>query len=183
MEIRISTRQILNVLLVVAWIIFIGLCIEAGCFIFNTIYLWVKPEAITKLWLLEDLSDLMKYDHGHFLVVTGLLGIGAVLKAWMFYVTVKLLHNKQLDLARPFSNLVRRFILTVSCITLMIGVMTGYCVKYVEWLAQKGVSMPETLYLRLGGADVWLFMAVILFIIAQIFKKGIEIQTESDLTI
>jgi hypothetical protein len=43
--------------------------------------------------------------------------------------------------------------------------------------------MPDTQFLRLGGADVWLFMAVVLFIIAQIFKRGIEIQSENELTI
>jgi hypothetical protein len=37
--------------------------------------------------------------------------------------------------------------------------------------------------LHLGGADVWLFMGVILYIIAQIFKRGIEIQAENELTV
>jgi len=37
--------------------------------------------------------------------------------------------------------------------------------------------------MRLAGADVWLFMGIVLLIIAFIFKKGIEIQSENDLTI
>jgi hypothetical protein len=37
--------------------------------------------------------------------------------------------------------------------------------------------------LNLSGADVWLFMGVTLYVIAQIFKKGIELQTESELTV
>lgn len=41
--------------------------------------------------------------------------------------------------------------------------------------------MPDLHYLRLGGADVWLFMGITLLVIAQIFKKGIEIQ--NDLTV
>jgi len=45
------------------------------------------------------------------------------------------------------------------------------------------VKMPDTQHLRLGGADVWLFMSVTLFVIAQIFKRGIEIQTENELTV
>jgi len=43
--------------------------------------------------------------------------------------------------------------------------------------------MPDTQHLHLGGADVWLFMGVILFVIAQIFKRGIEIQRENELTV
>jgi hypothetical protein len=35
----------------------------------------------------------------------------------------------------------------------------------------------------LGGADVWLFMGVALLVIGRVFKKGIEIQNEIDLTV
>jgi hypothetical protein len=43
--------------------------------------------------------------------------------------------------------------------------------------------MPDAESLHFGGADVWLFMGVTLFVIAQIFKRGIEIQAENDLTV
>jgi hypothetical protein len=43
--------------------------------------------------------------------------------------------------------------------------------------------MPDIHYLRIGGADVWLFMAVVLMVIGQVFKKGIALQTETDLTV
>ena len=86
-------------------------------------------------------------------------------------------------MAQPFSKEVRRFIFLLSYIALVIGLFSGYGVKYSGWLIKQGVKMPDTHYLRLGGADVWLFMAVILFVIAQIFKRGIEIQTENELTV
>jgi hypothetical protein len=56
-------------------------------------------------------------------------------------------------------------------------------VKYARWLAQQGVKMPDIEHLRLGGADVWLFMGVTLFVIGHIFKRGIEIQSENELTV
>jgi hypothetical protein len=43
--------------------------------------------------------------------------------------------------------------------------------------------MPDVQDLRLGGADVWLFMSVTLFVIGQIFKRGVEMQAENELTI
>jgi hypothetical protein len=43
--------------------------------------------------------------------------------------------------------------------------------------------MPDIEHLRLGGADVWLFMGVTLFVIGHIFKRGIEIQSENELTV
>jgi hypothetical protein len=178
-----KTRTILIILYVLSWIIFIGVCIEAGGFIFNTIFALANPAVVTHLWKQVDLSDLFKYDHGYFFVVTFIMSIVAVMKAWLFYLIIKILHDKKLNIAQPFSKEVRRFIFLLSYIALVIGLFSGYGVKYSEWLIQQGVKMPDTHYLRFGGADVWLFMAVILFVIAQIFKRGIEIQTENELTV
>jgi hypothetical protein len=43
--------------------------------------------------------------------------------------------------------------------------------------------MPELQHLRIGGADVWLFMGVVLYVVAQMFRRGIEIQSENELTV
>jgi hypothetical protein len=51
------------------------------------------------------------------------------------------------------------------------------------WLTKQGVKSADLQSLHIAGADVWLFMAVILFVIVQIVKRGIEIQRENDLTI
>ena len=43
--------------------------------------------------------------------------------------------------------------------------------------------MPTIHVLKIAGGDVWLFMGVVLFVIAYIFKRGIELQEELDLTV
>ena len=86
-------------------------------------------------------------------------------------------------MSQPFSREVGRFIFKISYLALSIGLFSWWGVKYTEWFVKQGVKMPDIEYLRLGGADVWLFMGVILFVIAQIFKRGIEIQTENELTV
>jgi len=86
-------------------------------------------------------------------------------------------------MAQPFNAEMGRFILNISYVTLLIGLFSYWGVNYAEWLTKQGVKMPDVQSLRLGGADVWLFMSVTLFVIGQIFKRGIEIQTENDLTI
>ena len=178
------TKQILKVLYVLSWIIFIGVCIEAGGSIFSAFYTLVINSINAKtFWVGNDLSGLYKYDHGHFFAETLLISITAVLKACIFYLVIKILHDKKLNMSQPFNNVVRLFILKVSCLTLGIGLFTWAGVKYTEWLVNQGVKMPDTQHLRLGGADVWLFMSVTLFVIAQIFKRGIEIQSENELTV
>jgi hypothetical protein len=184
MEIKISTAQMLKILYVVSWIIFIGICIEAGGFIFNAFFtLVLNPDNVKHFWQQVDLSNLYKYDHGYFFVVNLIMSIVAVMRALIFYLIVKILHDKKLNLSQPFNRETGRFIFNVSYLSLGIGLFSYWGVKYTEWLVKQGVQIPDIQYLRLGGADVWLFMAVTLFVIAQIFKKGIEIQSENELTI
>lgn len=183
MEIRITSRQILNILLILSWVIFIGICIEAGAHIANAIFALANPSVVPRLWQQVDLADLFKYDHGWFFVITLIMSIVTLMKAWLFFLIIRILHNKNLNIDRPFRKEVRRFIFYLSYIALLIGLFSGYGIKYIDWLVKQGVKMPDTQLLRLGGADVWLFMAVILFTIAQIFKRGIEIQTENELTV
>ena len=86
-------------------------------------------------------------------------------------------------MAQPFNKEVGLFIIKLSCLAFAIGLFHWWGVKYTEWFVKQGVKMPDIQHLRLGGADVWLFMGVMLFVIAQIFKRGIEIQTENELTV
>ena len=181
---NISTKQILKVLYILSWIIFIGVCIEAGGSIFSAFYTLVINSYNAKtFWVGNDLSALYEYDRVHFFAETLLISITAVLKVCMFYLFIKILNDKKLNISQPFSNEVRRFIITISCLTFAIGFFTGWGVKYTGWLVKQGVPMPDTHNLRLGGADVWFFMSVTLFIVAQIFKRGIEIQSENELTV
>lgn len=180
----ISTKQILKLLYVLSWIIFIGVCIEAGGYIFNALFtFFINPEAAKSSWDGINLSELYQFDPGYFLVVSFFMIIVAVMKALMFYLIVKVLHDKKLDMSQPFNQEVGTFIFKLSYLALGIGLFSYWGNKNCKWLMTKGVAMPDIQYLNLGGADVWLFMAVILFVIAHIFKRGIEIQTENELTV
>ena len=183
MEIKISTKQILVLLYILSWILFIGLSIETGCFISNAVFAITNPTIVSRLWQQVDLSSLFHFDQGYFSVITFIMGIVSAMKAFMFYLIVKIIHDKKLNLTEPFSKELRRFILNVAYLTLGIGLFSFWGINYTTWLITQGVKMPEIQHLPFGGADVWLFMSVILVVIAQIFKKGIELQQENELTI
>lgn len=184
MEIKITTKQILTALLVLSWIIFIGVSIEAGGLIFNTFYaLAIDPIAAKSFWMQADLSDLLQYDRGHFFAQTFFMIIVAVLKAIMFYLIVKTLHDKKLNMAKPFNKELTHFVSINAWLALLIGLFSWGGIKYAIWLAGQGVNMSNADQLRLGGADVWLFMGIMLLVITQIFKRGIEIQSENELTV
>lgn len=184
MEIKITTPHILKVLQVLSWIIFIGLCVEAGGIAFNTGYtFFINPANTNNFWEKANLSSLYHFDHGHFLVIALIMFIVAVLKAILFYLIVKLFVEKQLNIVQPFSTELRRFMLNLSYLALGIGLFSYYGLDYSGWLAKQNVQMPDAQTMQFAGADVWLFMSVILFVIVQIVKRGIEIQNENDLTI
>ncbi|HSC52869.1 MAG TPA: DUF2975 domain-containing protein [Phnomibacter sp.] len=184
MEIKITTTQVLKLLQVLSWIIFIGLCIEAGSILFNVCYTFFVNPANTKTLLVDaDLSGLYQYDRGYFIAVALVLLIVAVLKAIMFYLIVQLFTEKKLKLSQPFDSELKGFMVKQSYLALGIGLFAHAGFKYSVWLSNQGVVMPNTQQLHIAGADVWLFMAVVLFVIVQLVKRGIELQTENDLTI
>ena len=185
MEIKITTNQILKVLQILSWIIFIGLCIEAGGIIVNTfITLFINPIGVENFWEgNEYLSGLYQFDKGHFIVITSTMIIVSVLKAIMFYAIVKVFTDKKLTISQPFSAELRKFIINQSYLALGIGLFSQSGYEYAAWLTKQGVSPANLKSLHMDGADVWLFMAVILIVIVQIVKRGIDIQKENDLTI
>jgi hypothetical protein len=180
MEIKVSTQQMLKILYVLSWIIFLGVCIDAGSFIFNGVYTVTVNAYAAKYF---GLSALYEFDSGHFLVQLLFMSIAGVMKALIFYLIVKILHEKKLNMSQPFNTHVQRFIVNVAYLSVGIGLFSHWGASYAEWLAKEGVQMPDAQQLHLDGAGVWIFMSVILFVIAQIFKRGIEIQTENELTI
>jgi len=178
-----NTKRVLRILYILSWIIFVGVSIDAGGFLTNAFFALADPAVVKHLWHDVDLSGLFKYDTGHFFAETLIIGIVSIMRACLFYLIIKILHDKKLNMAQPFNKEAGRFIFRMSYMTLSIGLLSWYGAKYAEWLVQQGVKMPDIQYLRLGGADVWLFMSVTLFVIAQIFKRGIEIQSENELTV
>lgn len=181
---QISTKKILRILYLLSWVIFVGACIEAGGFIFNTFFtLSVKPVDAAHFWTGVDLSSLYAYGRWHFFTETMNMIIAALMRACLFYLIIKILHDKKLNLAQPFNKDLERFTFKIAYLSLFIGLFSWWGAKYTGWLMSQGVKMPDLQYLRLGGADVWLLMSVVLYVIAQIFKRGIEIQTENELTV
>lgn len=184
MEIKITTSQLLKVVHVISWVLFIGLCVETGGILCNSLYAFFwNPAAAANFWEGANLLPLLTHDPGYFLVITCIMTIAAVFKTLIFYLIIVLLGKKGLNFSSPFSSELHRFLSSISYLTLGIGLFSYCGGNYSEWLASKNVIMPTLEQMRLAGADVWLFMSITLFIITQIFKRGMELQSENDLTI
>jgi hypothetical protein len=179
----ITNQQILKVLHVFSWIIFIGLSIETGGIIFNTIYAMYNPVVARHFWNGADLSAVYEADKVRFLTQAFFMTIVAMFKATIFWLIIKLFQDKKFNLARPFSSGATSVVFNISYLCLGAGIFSIWGSKHIEWLQGQGIVMPNADILHISGGDVWLFMAIVLFVIGQVFRKGAELQTENDFTV
>ena len=172
-----KTSQVIQILKVVAWIMFIGLCIRTGAMLVSfVVSLFVNPVAAKDIYLGLDLSALLEKGTGYYISVATLIIVLSGLKAYLFYWVIKIIST--LNIAHPFSLQVERIIMKISGIALQIGILAMITNSYTKWL------MKNLAHFRFeGGGPEYLFLAAILFLIAQIFKRGIELQAENELTI
>lgn len=179
---KMKTKKILEILNIVSWTLFILLCIQAGVFLFNIIFtLFINPVDSKYFQRGEiDFSNLYAFSTWSFLTVALIMALVAAIKAYMFYLVILIF--KTLDIVRPFSSEVGRLILKIAYVALFICALSWLGTQYSEWLLKQRVKLP-LMYKYFGGADVFLMMGAMLFIVAQVFKRGTEMQTENDLTV
>jgi hypothetical protein len=173
-----------KILHVVCWIVFIGLAIETGGYVTNAfVTLFVNPEWAAHYWGNLDLSSLFQYDLGLFICLIVLIITIATLKTILFYNIISLFYKKKFNLNHPFNEAVNYFLFNFAVTAIIIGLFTYAGAKFSHWLVDQGIGLPSLELLKLSGSDIWLFMGITLLVIAKIFKKGIEIQSENELTI
>ena len=171
---------ILKVLHVMSWVVFIGLCTEAGALIFNFIFSLFKPIASHNIYKGLDLSGIYEKQFPHFISLMSFVVLLAVLKAYLFYLVVKIF--LKLNLVKPFDIEIVHLIEKMSFEAVTISILSIIAHQYTKRLIHKGyeVSNVENYW---NDTAAFLMMAAILFVISQVFKKGIDLQKENDLTI
>ena len=82
------------------------------------------------------------------------------------------------DLNYPFNEKTASLITQMSHYALGIGVVAIIAESYADRIMRQGIDLQID-----WGAEQFLFFAGIIYIIALVFKKGVEIQNENELTI
>lgn len=165
---------------IVAWIIFVGLCIEAGALLVNFIYSLFKPEIVGHLYEKLDLSQMYAVNKGVYLGMYSFILTLAFLKAYLFYIVIRLL--SKLDLAQPFNTFVSEQITQLSYYTLSIGL-----ISYIARQVARGLNPNEFDVAPLekfwADSQAFILMAAVIYVISVIFARGVELQEENDLTV
>jgi len=171
---------ILIVLNVVSWIIFVGLSIEAGGLIVNFAFSVFKPEIVGNLYQKLDLSSLYQQSKWAFYGMYSFVLFIAVLKAILFYIVIMLPYK--LDLSKPFSSFIAKKITQISYYTFSIGILSFIAQQTAKNLSHHGFEIDKLSQFWVDS-QAFILMAAIIYVIATIFKKGVEIQNENDLTV
>ncbi len=168
------------VLHIVAWLIFVGLCIEAGALIVNFVYSVFKPEIVGNLYQKLDLSSMYQQSKWAYFGMYSFVIFISVLKAILFYILIELL--LKLDLSKPFSNFVAKKITQISHYTFSIGILSLIARQTAKNLTHYGFEIDKLSQFWVDS-QAFILMAAVIYVIATIFKKGVELQNENELTV
>ena len=175
-----TNNIVFKALHIVAWILFVGLCIEAGGLIVNLIFSLYKPEFIQNLYQKLDLSEMYERSKWAFFSMYSFILVIAIMKALLFYVVIRLV--SKIDLSKPFNYFVSRQISQISYYTFSIGILSYIAHQSAQNLMHRGF-VTDNLKQFWADSQAYILMSAVIYVIAIIFKKGMEIQNEKDLTV
>ncbi|PWK18680.1 DUF2975 domain-containing protein [Xanthomarina spongicola] len=165
---------------IVAWIIFVGLCIEAGGLIVNFFFSLFNPEFVQNLYQKLDLSEMHERSKLAFYSMYSFILFISIMKAYLFYLVIVLV--TKIDLSKPFNVFVSRQILQISYYTFSIGILSFIARQSAKNLQHHGYHI-DTLNEYWADSQAFILMAAVIYIIAIIFLKGVALQTENELTV
>lgn len=174
------TQPGLMLITIVIWSIFIGLCIQAGAILFTFIYSLFNPIVAQNLYEGLNLSALMEQDIRHYIGLLSLIVAITGLKAYIFYLMIRIF--LKINLTHPFSKEVSKLISKIGQVTVEIALFIIFTNAYVKWLSKRAFDLPA-LGEYMGGAFEYFLMGIIIYAISKVFKRGLEIQSENELTV
>mgnify|MGYP005990180573 FL=1 len=160
---------------IVAWIIFVGLCIEAGGLLVNFIFSIVNPEMVDNLYQKLDLSEMYNRSKWAFFSMYSFILFIAFLKAYLFYIVVKLV--TQINLSKPFNKFTSREISKISYFTFSIGLLSQIALRISLKLKYYEIN-TDTVNEFYADSKAFILMSAVIYVIAIIFAKGVEFQEE-----
>lgn len=175
-----SNKLVFQGLHIIAWILFVGLSIQTGGLIVNFIFSIYDPDFIQNLYEKLDLNDMYRRSLWAFYGMYAFILTVALLKTYLFYIVIMLMHK--IDLSNPFSSFVSRQITRISSITLWIGIISLIARQVTKNLQHRGYTTDnmDTFWV---DSQAFILMSAVVYTISVIFRKGVELQNENNLTV
>ena len=171
------TQHIPTVMHVLSWMVFIGYMIEAGAMLTSYTASIGNPEGAKNRYMGFSLYSVWQYDFWQYTFAVSFVLTQLGLKAYTAYLVITVLRT--IKMANPFTVEVSNLLERISYFILATWVIAMLSNTQINWLSK-----------RLGGAlegklisGEFILLAGVVFVISQIFKKGVEIQSENELTV
>lgn len=172
-----KTNVIMKIMNIIFWIVFIGLCIKTGAFLVSFfVTLFINSNGAEDIYMGLDLLDVHNFSVEYYIGLASFIIALTAMKAYLAYLVIKLFMN--FDLNYPFNEKTASLITEMSHYALSIGVVAIIAEEYGDRVIKQGITLQID-----WGAEQFLFFAGIIYILALVFKKGVEIQNENELTI
>jgi hypothetical protein len=171
-----SSEQLLKIMPTLAWVIFIGYMIEAGAILVSYVISCVNPEGAKNLYMGLDLYSLRQSSFWEYSGYVFFMVALPIMKSCVAFQVIKTL--SKFNLKNPFTMEVARRLEKISFVALGTWVVTLLSNVYTSLLMKITGKLYGT---RLSTE--FIFMVGLLFIIATVFKRGVEIQSENELTV
>ncbi|WP_394991237.1 DUF2975 domain-containing protein [Emticicia sp.] len=173
-----QTKTILEIIKYLALIGAIGFSIECGSQIVSLIVNFFKPEIALKLYKASPkLYELRNFDLRYYGFAMTLVIWFSATKAYIWYYIFDFLNK--LSLENPFTVAISTKIQKISFLLFELWVVSFIGNNYIDFVGKEsGIDLANHF-----NHGEYFFMAGIVYIISQIFKRGVELQEENELTV
>ena len=168
-------KKLLKVMHFITWLVFIGLLIKAGTILFSYFVSIGNEQAAKNLFDGLDLSTYRDYSFTQYTLIVSYKVALFSIEAYIAFLVTKLLSG--LNLEKPFSVSVQLLMQKISYSILYLWILAIVHNTHVQFIGKR-YEFPIELF-----SSDFIFLAGIIFIFAQIVKRGIEMQQENDLTV
>ena len=170
-----KTEKLLIVMNILAWVVFIGLLIEAGAVITSYLVSIGNAQAAKNLYRGMDLYAYRSHNFTQYTFVVAYKVILYILQSYIAFLMTGLL--SRLNISRPFNANVVRLMQRIAY-----SILSVWAVAMIHNIH---IDILEKSYGQVTGhiSGEFIFLAGIAYVFAQMFKRGVEIQSENELTI
>jgi hypothetical protein len=170
-----KTERILKIMNFFSWFAFIGLMIKSGGILVTYLLSINNPEVSKNLYEGLNLYEYRNYSFIQYSFIIGYRIILFATEAYIAFLVIKLLRS--LNMKHPFNIDVQKFMQQISYSIFYLWILAIVHNTHMQLIGKK-----HEFEMYLFSSD-FVFLSVVIFIFAQIVKRGIEIQQENDLTI
>jgi len=179
------TEKILKIINVFAWIFFVGTLVKFGIILISFIISLFNPEFV----VFKDIDvfgegtspgtyfyEIQKSHLWNYIFYVISIILWTLIKSYLAYLIIKLL--AKINIIHPFSMEIANRVVKISYTLIFIWGLS-FVVNFFDKWATLAIGLEPQFEVR-GG---FLFIAGLVYLIGNIFKRGVEIQNENKLTI